>query len=518
MYTGQPQPTQTSGGGGFFARLGQAMSNLSNTVDIKLMLKHQVYFPGNMVEGFVQVSANNPITFKAIRVKLTGKEKVKVIERRQERSEDGHRRIKHKQTVVIHKHLITLAGLMKTQHYGSFGNPEFTLPPGTYTYPFAFHLPINAPPSWNYHTSDDVGGIRYYVKGYVDIPMGRDSIAKEHFTVLQAIPKQQWLAPSGITQDKYWDVTCCCCIGKGKLSARLFCDRTTISIDRDQLVVCADVNNEEGEERVESFEISLINRIELSADGHRETVTRCISNTKLQGQKGSLAAGEKGRFIGTIPLINTEDGRKHFVPTVQGHIASSSYQLKLEMNIPNASDPEYEFPVIVSQSVDESNFLPMIMWNQASYARLMPGCPPLREDFYHPPPDPAYALEPIPNPYPMGWQPPPMPPQPQPYTMAPPVGMYGPPTGPYAQPGQPGVHGPQATQHIQWAGGTAYQPMQPPPITPVESGMGIYGDPSPYTPPTRGVANPGTGSTSDTLLLSAEMQEMRTVLPEHEYY
>lgn len=456
---------------------------------INVTLKSQVYFPGNSVEGFVQINAPAPMPYTAIRVKLTGKEKARMVEERGVGEEATQETLT--EIVVVHKHLITLAGQMKTQ--SSAGFAPLMLPPGNYTYPFSFPLPNNAPPSFHFKDdgSDDYEcGILYYVKAYIDTPNGRNAFSKDHFTVLQAMPKQQWLTPSGMTEDKFWDVTCCCCIPKGKLSARLFCDRTTISLDRDQLVVCADVNNEEGENEVESFEISLFNKIELRVQGRHKTKMRRVGHSVISGERGQVEAGGKGRFIGTIPLVTTQEGRKNIIPTAAGYVVSSTYVVKMEMNIPGASDPEYEFPVIFSQAIDESNFLPPVTFDRASYPRFMRHCPPTREDFYQPPMNPVYGVMQIPNAYPPGWQPPPVPPPPQMYSMAPPAGMYGPPTGGFGA--RPPQQMPQQ-QQVQWTGGAQYQAIQPPPVQPLSTGMGTYGAPSPYTPLQRGMPAPGGG-------------------------
>ena len=167
-------------------------------VKIGVHLKHQVVYPGNLVEGFVEIVASGPIDFTAVRVKICGKEKI-ICRRNESRGtgrfdEQGFEIREsyvatYAESVVVHKHLLTLAGHMK---YNPIKLPSFIMPPGRYTYPFAFQLPTTVPPSFAKRADDDEADILYYVNAYVDIPMGRDAVAKSYFTVLSAMPAAQW--------------------------------------------------------------------------------------------------------------------------------------------------------------------------------------------------------------------------------------------------------------------------------------------------------------------------------------
>ncbi len=347
-------------------------------------LKRYVYYPGNVVEGFVELNVSSPINMVAIRVKATGKEKI--VCRREEYDTDrhGHRTSRTRitrETVCVYKQLITLAGQMKCT--GMRG--EIMVPPGRYVYPFVFQLPVNIPPSFAKRAGNDEADILYHIKAYVDIPYGRDAVDRQWFTVVKPLPVQQWIARAPAEVNQAWHVTLCCCIDKGTVTGRIYMDRTLIAIDRDNLTVIAELDNTKGQEPIESLEITLWNHLTYRAQNISED-DRVNEGTNFINQV--IPAGAKGRIAGTIPL------RRNLVPTIITWNITSVYTIDIELNIPMATDPKHTFPVILAQSVDESNFSPPVTWNANPYTVIPKGvCP---EIYYSPPPMACVAPHPIP--------------------------------------------------------------------------------------------------------------------------
>lgn len=424
-------------------------------VKVHVFLKYQVLFPGNVVEGFVQIENSGHVDFVAIRVKACGKDKT-YLKRNEGMDDDGNSIVRtYTQSSVVYKQLVTLAGQMKCT--GSRQSQQ--LPPGTYTYPFQFQLPTTIPPSFAKRCGDgDMADIMYYVKAYVDIPMGRDAAVKQHFTVLNAMPAQQWVHRNPVTVDRQWHVTLCCCIDKGNVNGRLFMDRTVIAINRDNLLICADIDNSAGQEPVESLEISLINNLIYRAQGVEER-NRVVAGRNFINQ--GVAAGQRGRIQGVIPIP------RDIVPTVTSFNVTSTYLVQIELNIPMASDPSHQFPVILTHAVDDTNFLPPVTFEQCQYRPWNRNEP--HEFYYQPPPQPVYAYQPAPCPPPPG------------------VNMWAPPPPAFGiMPAQQGWSAPTAYQQnappppmplgqIQWNSGAPMSEMpmqQPPPPPPV---VGTYG-------------------------------------------
>lgn len=59
-------------------------------------------------------------------------------------------------------------------------NRQFILPPGRYTYPFQFQLPLDLPSSFE----GEHGHVRYWVKGTIEKPWKYDHMTKAVFTVI----------------------------------------------------------------------------------------------------------------------------------------------------------------------------------------------------------------------------------------------------------------------------------------------------------------------------------------------
>jgi hypothetical protein len=359
-------------------------------VKVQTNLRNQVLYPGNIVEGFVEITASSPITFTAVRIKAVGKERVTITRTRSTGDPDRPTETEtFRESCVVYKQLVTLAGHMKT--FPQSGS--FTMPQGTFYYPFSIQLPTNIPPSFSKQASNDYAEIVYYLKAYVDIPMGRDAVHRSHFTVLRPMPATQWAQKAPFSIDRNFDVTCCCCIDKGKVHARLFMDRTLIAIDRDNLQVYCEIDNTQGKEPVQSVEISLVNSLKYKASYVTEQ-NRVVAGRQFLKQE--IPPGQKNTISGVIPLP------RNIVPSLNTFNIQSDYTINIELNIPMASDPCQVVNVIVAQSVDDTNFSPPYFWQENKYLRLNKGQLSMPETFYAPPPCPVFQFHPVPIPPPMG--------------------------------------------------------------------------------------------------------------------
>ena len=427
-------------------------------VDIHIGLKHNVFFPGNVIEGVVTINVSAPINFNAVRLKICGKEKVHI--QRGGGGKHNHKRHYYATNVVI-KQLITLSGDLK--YMGRGGNHK--LPPGNYAYPFAYQLPMDLPPSFRKTITDDTASIIYYCKAYVDIPMGRDAVVKTFFTVVRPMPASQWIHRGPVSIDRMFNVTCCCCIDKGKVSAAVSMDRTCIAMDRDWLQVFASVDNTLGKEPVDNLEICLRHTLTYMAHHITETHTY-IASRRFVGT--SVPAGQRGIISGVVDLP------RNLIPSFTTPNIHSKYMITVELNIPWATDPCVAFPVFVAQSVDDTNITPPVAFDMLGSTRYTAGRLPCPEFYYSVPPNPVFPFQPI-----TSVQPPPsaaaFPPPPPPTLLLPSAQWVNgnqppPPVG--------------AQQQFQWYPGyqqhAAPQYVMPPP--PTQPGAGDSPPPPQYQP------------------------------------
>jgi hypothetical protein len=355
-------------------------------VNCNLELRRRTFFPGNVVEGCFHAQVKSEISIVAVRLKITGKEKVLI--RRREGTGDNARTVTYTSTAVVYKQLITLAGQLKCSN----NRNKTTVPAGDYHYPFSFVLPTTLPPSFFYQLSDDHAHMQYSIKGYIDIPMGRDAKQKQFFTVLNCVPATQWIQRFPAGNRMSMPITFCCCISKGTVSAGVSLDRTLFAIDRDSVTVVCDIDNSLGQEPVNGIEVVLRNHQTLRASGRTEYNTRNIGSQMIRNQP--IPPGGRGQLHGTLMIP------RHAVPSITGHHVNSSYELVVSFDIPWATDPEMKFPVRCVQSVDESNYFPAMQWDTPLCGQLAN----LQEYYYQPPQQTYYQVQMMPSQPPPGCQ------------------------------------------------------------------------------------------------------------------
>ena len=468
---------------GFFSNLMGSFK-----VDIRCDLSRNVFFPGNIVEGVVIVQARSPIDFRAIRLKLAGKQRVTITrthtttETINGRTESRTHKTYHTETNVLYKQLVTLAGNMK---YGGYGNGSSTyhMPQGVFYYPFSVQLPNDLPPSMS-HRAGHSSEIYFYAKAYCDIPMGRDAVSKSMFSVLRPMPIAQWQQKMPVQDERQFHVTCCCCIDKGYVKARLFMDRTVIAIDRDDIHVYADVDNTLGKEPVKSLIVNLRAVINSRARGERETKAWNQSQAIIANH---IPAGEKGILQGVIRL------RRNATPTFTTPLTSMSYSLHAELEIPMASNPSVSFPVVVAQSVDESNYTAPIQFGNAGAYRVHPKGAPCPEFYYVPPQRPVFEVNVIPC----------MPPPPPQFFMPPPtIATVGVPSSEWAREAAPFT--PEGVTLQTNAGGISFQAGYDQPVMRVTAATKeqppLIGGAAPQTPAQEDADGKGYGSIATPLM------------------
>jgi hypothetical protein len=418
--------------------------------DVKVGLRHKVFFPGNIVQGVAFIDVIHKIEVSAIRIVLCGKEVVEYRQRNLIRGEIMSRTTSEESKFL--ECLLTVAGPMKSTGESN----SVALPVGSYSYPFVFQLPLYLPPSFSLDASNGKAAIKYYVKAYVEIPFGKNAEAKCPFNVLTGIPRYQWLSPAPVSATRSFDVKFCCCVEKGHVGAALHLDRTVIAIDRDNLTVCADVDNTAGEEPVESLEISLNHVTQFMAMGHIERDTTRAGHVFI---REGIEAGSKGRIVGTVPLF------RGLAPTFTSFHIRSEYSLQIELNIPMASDPSTKFTVLLAHIVDDSEVLPPVDFNTCRFMMLPSS--QANEIFYVPPADAAYPLKPIPS----------LPPPSNPVQTAAPLFSTLPPQG-QQWGADPGVQPVNVATNVPWQGPVSMNEMSPAfPVPPPPSSTGFQQPP-----------------------------------------
>jgi len=164
---------------------------MGNHFAAEVRLEHEVYYPGNVVRGEATIKVDKPLKCIAARIMCRGFERAVVVNHSNEMIYNVF------EDTVFYKETLTLFG----HSMRDAATDPVEIPPGVYTYPFAFELPMHLPEST--HTSDWASGgvdIRYQVITYAKIDKDRIEEGHHDFTVVVPINKRDMLASAPIEE------------------------------------------------------------------------------------------------------------------------------------------------------------------------------------------------------------------------------------------------------------------------------------------------------------------------------
>jgi hypothetical protein len=441
---------QSPNRGGFAGILGQLFGS-AGPVRMNVRTARSVFYPGNVIEGVVELQVSQPTPVCCINLVLEGHEAALMqhVEqvpdgfRREEQPDGTFREVpKYREVITmrdranpIFRQIITLVGMYTPGQgggsggsggflqglvgaiTGNFARPTVTLPPGNWTYPFQLQLPTGLPPSYvhgtsfhnlfnrtnpthnPWHNGNKHGwacGVAYWLMGHVDLLQGADVTQRTSVTVINMVPHAQHSNPGALSTPKHFDLTCCCCISRGSVDARLGLSRTLIALDRDVITVVADVDNSKGEAKLNAIGASLTSTLTATIPGEgtkRAEISAGSMTIPLQLEAGQTRNGVQG----TMRLNPTA------TPSFFGAFTKSEYHIKLTLDVDWATDEDVHFPVYVVQSVDASGafaqaFNPQAQAygapSSANGGMMGPSMQP--QHYYYQPPDGAanYAAPP----------------------------------------------------------------------------------------------------------------------------
>ena len=335
--------------------------NFTLTCDIQ----NTCLYPGNVIQGCLHINCTKDTKIRAVRFLVRGTESYHFTKHRRNKRYDHYSGQAH----VIDMHL-TLAGFQPGQ------SGEFVMPAGLWHYPFSYTLATNLPPSFEYNYGSDHAANRYRLTGYVDIPWGKDAEVDFPFQVLSVCPQAQWQAnqPLIIPQNVNVYLCCNCCWSKGDISITSRIQRTLLIMGYDPAYIHVDIDSK-CEEPIQAVNLTLVQRnttngatIHPRAYQRRETDVNervVMKHTQPTNILPNTKAGVDLCF--TMP--------RGILPSFRGMNVFSEYFLRVEFDIPWASDPYVDFPVQVVQAVDPTNyFLPVQFQNPWCQAVVAPQC------------------------------------------------------------------------------------------------------------------------------------------------
>ncbi|XP_037804069.1 arrestin domain-containing protein 17-like [Penaeus monodon] len=155
---------------------------------------HQpVYFSEQVVQGYVKITAEEPVSCRAIYLTAKGTGKVSWSEKR------GKSRVTYSAYEEYFRESHTIWS-------GADMDEEF--PVGEHKFPFAFQIPKDIPSSFETY----IGRVRYQVKAVADRPWHFDDSSKAIFSVNHLLDlSSDSIARLPINSEREKSIRCCCC-------------------------------------------------------------------------------------------------------------------------------------------------------------------------------------------------------------------------------------------------------------------------------------------------------------------
>ena len=210
-------------------------------------LKHNVVYPGNIVEGFLVVDVPAPTPVAYLQIKIVGKEQIYA-------ANTLNTAVHFKRTLVAHGQAgrVTEAFLQRPPAEDDdssddenasqappaqppTGYQPINVAPGRYQYPFRFHLPTNLPSTTCSNQGSATVEVVYYVKA--KLIAVEDTFAAEgigYFDVIRPTPPGHFLTGfNTVNTAPNSTITTCCCMNQGQYKIALTAPQMA-RLDRDQ--------------------------------------------------------------------------------------------------------------------------------------------------------------------------------------------------------------------------------------------------------------------------------------------
>jgi hypothetical protein len=334
-------------------------------VELAIQLHNPVVLPGSVLQGSVTARVAVPdFSAVALRLKIVGKERLQ----RRVYADDGATAPRTseivRKDVCVHKQLVTLWGMLKD----GGRRDSAAIPAGEYVYPFELQLPLNVPYSFRIEDGDDKAAIEYYVKAYVEIPMGHDAKRRVPFFVLPAMPLRQWLVPCPIAVERVWSATRCGCCGSiGQITCRMSLDRSVFALDRDTLVGTFDIDNTRSRVAVDRVSLRLVSQCRVTMNSHGASIERCCGTAT---EAVCVAAGERKTVVLTIPFVPAQ-----CPPSIATERIRNAYDVRFELEASFLGDvARQDCRVLLGYTVDAQNAQMAINTNTNLYPRFDEAC------------------------------------------------------------------------------------------------------------------------------------------------
>lgn len=329
---------------------------------IYISTEKQQYYPGDIVKGSISLAVLESIHIDAIFVKIKGFEETLFDEKilRTVKTESGNTNDKiesvtRTENVTIKRHEINVFIKRKYCVY----NSKCTLPIGNFLFPFEFQLEHGLPGTFSFKNYQAQGSVRFKIKAEVAIPGLFKPNLKHDQNILISQPLDS--IPMSFNSYKESNVTFLCCIPKGKISVAANIDRNAYG-PGELVNVRLIVDNSTSKINLQGCDISLVQNIQLSAQGKSYT----ISQTLAKSTSPSIIRGDRADRIIQMMIPKSAE------PSTRGNLINCSYIVHVDMIVPWSQDVSLTQPVQIFEPVHQIYTLPPALPASWSSPTVMP--------------------------------------------------------------------------------------------------------------------------------------------------
>ncbi|XP_048738023.1 arrestin domain-containing protein 3-like isoform X1 [Ostrea edulis] len=300
--------------------------------DIVFKNSDGVCVSGNPLYGTVVLELSGKLKLHDILLRFHGYASVCWIERHS----SGHG--KNKKAVAKHFSSEEIYFDHTVNIYGHVGKEVQTLPSGSHSIPFEFHLPADCPTSYE----GSIGRVRYYVSARIRKLYEIEHTTMKLFTVINHLDVNNDLRLQQSADANNEIMLCCLCCKSGPISATLFLE-TIGFVPGEGIPIHVEIENRSGR-KISAASVTLLMVVRYNTSKKSKTHTNKVASackTEWNAGKSGVWTGER-LIIPSVPpsyLFGCDIIDISYVLELKVHPSGPSFTLPVKMEVVIGTKP-----------------------------------------------------------------------------------------------------------------------------------------------------------------------------------
>jgi len=305
-------------------------------------LDKSVYSPEETATGTINIQLHQPFPGYQLHMTLQGTEFARWVQRQ--------RRTRRRKGKTSHYYVnVTRRAQLETINQNitiyTWDQNQGMIPPGQYSFPFAFMIPKGLPGSFYFQRGSAIGSIRYLIKGFL-VPSDPRVPTVQHerdLTIRENLYQQIQTRETFVNKE----IKSCCCISKGNLNIKTYFEKNAYAPGETARII-SEIDNSSCSSAISSLKFELVQSINLQAQRFHKSLSSVISSTSLGKIEGGAPKEVKESSIKLPPgqegkVMEYNDGDNQYqdesalvnsiTPSVNGFLVKSNFALRLSTEV-----------------------------------------------------------------------------------------------------------------------------------------------------------------------------------------